>query len=108
MDVWFKPAAEVSKFLPAGADLDQDDEEEAEEEGAVTFLTTEGNAYVKKKLYFTRPKMSMLHLGSLFLRLLASMWRGESRLMKSKNKLKFKMEVNFRDVFKVCLAEKLR
>ena len=48
MDVWFKPAAEVSKFLPAGADLDQDDEEEAEEEGSVTFLTTEGNAYVKK------------------------------------------------------------
>ena len=54
MDLWFKPAAGVSKFLSAGADLDQD-EEEAEEEGAVTFLTIEGNGDVKKR-YFTRLK----------------------------------------------------
>ena len=56
MDLWFKPAsAGVSKFLPAGEDPDQDAEEESEEEGAVTFLTIEGNGYVKK-LYFTRLK----------------------------------------------------
>ena len=51
---------------------------------------------------------SVLHLGSVFLWLMSSMWRGESRLMKSKNKLKFEMEVNVREVFKVCLADKLR
>ena len=54
MDLWFKPAAGVSKFLSAGADLDQD-EEEAEEEGAVTFLTIEGKGDVKKR-YFIRLK----------------------------------------------------
>ena len=49
MDLRFKPAcAGVSKFLPAGEDPDQDAEEESEEEGAVTFLTIEGNSYVKK------------------------------------------------------------
>ena len=57
MDLWFKPAAGVSKFLSAGADLDQD-EEEAEEEGAVTFWTIEGNGDVKKR-YFTRLKISV-------------------------------------------------
>ena len=54
MDLWFKPAAGVSKFLSAGADIDHD-VEEAEEEGAVTFLTIERDGDVKKQ-YFTRLK----------------------------------------------------